>query len=131
MLERLIEKHHILVEDFGLSLEVKESLPDFGGSACLKYQTQNLSIMVTKSRDGVGYDIGNGDLSSDNWYSIDILWNYLQANDEYKKVKSISQFGFIKDNMEWLKEIFKPSNKANTEDQLYKLELKRSKKLFG
>lgn len=131
MLEKFIEKHHVLVEDFGLTLESTESVPDFGGSACLKYLGQNLSVMVTKSRDGVGYDVGNGDLSSNSWYSVDILWNHLQGNDEYKKVKSISQLGFIKDNIEWLKEIFGPSNQANTEAQLYKLELNRSKKLFG
>lgn len=131
MLDKLVEKHKSLVEKFDFDLEVKEWLPEFGGSVCLKYRSENLSVMVTNGRDGIGYDLGNGDLAEGNWYSIDILWNYLQGNDEYKKMKSVNEFDFIKERIEWLREVFSSPNQAEIEARLHQLELSRSKRLIG
>ena len=133
MLDKFVEQHKSLVENFDFDLELKEWAPDFGGSVCLKYRRESLAVMVTKSRDGVNYDVGNADLAKEHWYGIDILWNYLLGNDEYKKMKRhrISQFDFIKDHVEWLIEVFSPANQAETKARLHKLERGRSKWLFG
>ncbi|QDU49583.1 hypothetical protein [Gimesia panareensis] len=131
LLDQLVAKHRCLVENFGFDLEVKKWFPYFGGSVCLKYRSESLSVLVTKGRDGIGYDVGNGDSAKEYWYSIDILWNYLQGNDEYKKMEPNHEFDFITEQIEWLREVFSSANQAETEARLHELELSRSRILFG
>lgn len=131
MIDKLKQRNIDLICKYKLKLKLEEYLPDFGGSVSLKYGKKNFWVMVNKSRDGVVHDIGYGTLEKCEWYSIDVLWNYLHGNIDYMKAKSINESVFIRENFNWLNEIFSPSKYHKTKKILHSLELKRSKKLFG
>ncbi len=131
LLDGLIDKHKSFAEKASLSLVAEKYSPEFGGSACLIYSDGEVSLMITKSRDGVIYDCGAGEWQSDNWYSMDIIWNYLNHNAEYRKMKNSNHFSFFQESFPQIAELFRSSEKDRTARELKKLELSRSKKLFG
>lgn len=130
-LKGLVAKHKEFAEEVGLDLVAEEESPEFGGSACLKYSNGVVSLMVTKSREGISYYCADGEWRGDNWYSMDIIWNHLRQNVEYRKMKSVGHFSFLKDNFSQIVAIFQPSKKEQTASGLHNLELSRSKKLCG
>jgi hypothetical protein len=130
-LDRLIDNHRILAEKAGLSLVAEKYSPEFGGVACLIYTDGIVSLMVNKSRDGISYDCGNGEWQNDKWYSLDIIWNYLEQNSEYRKMNISNHFTFLQENFARIAEVFQSSEKVLTARKLHDLEISRSKKLFG
>lgn len=130
-IKRLIEKHEGFAREVGLEISEHEYSEEFGGSGSLKYQGETVSLLVTKSRDGLSYYVGAGDCANDDWFSVDVLWNLLQGNDQYRNMKSVNQLVFIKENFEDISGAFSVDRTGQTKEKLHLLEKSRSKKLFG
>lgn len=130
-LNKLEDKYKDLTPEFNLTLVAKGCSPEFGGSAFLIYCDDVVSLMITKSRDGIICYCSDGDWQNDNWYSMDIIWNYLKRNPEYRKMKTENHFSFFKENFNQIANIFQQDEKDHATKELHKLELSRSKTLFG
>ena len=131
VVKNLIKKHHDFAEKQGFYLVSEEYSPEFGGTVCLKYQNDGISLMVSKSRDGLCYDVGPSVPENVNWYSVDILWNFLNKHDDYKKMKQNTGLSYIQDNYEEISLAFADRQRELTLEKLHQLEISRSKKLFG
>jgi hypothetical protein len=131
VVDKLVIQHKELADHANLVLANKEYFPEFGGSVCLKYTNGTFSLMITKGRDGIGYYVGNGNVHSDNWYSIDIIWNKLKNNHSYQKMKTSSVRSVVHDNFNELIKMFSQNEREKTEERLHELEKSRSEKLLG
>lgn len=131
VVDKLIEKHETFADREGLQLLSKEHSPEFGGSVCLKYQNDRISLMITKSRDGICYDLGPGVRNNQKWYSVDIVWNLLVGNDRYRKMKNGNPFSYIQESVGVLGDLFSEEKRELTLSKLHQLEVSRSKVLFG
>lgn len=129
--DRLARQHQSFAERTNLQLVAKEQTPEFGGSACLVYSDGTVSVMITKSRDGVNYLCTDGNWQSGCWHSVDILWNHLRQNAKYRNMKRVNELHFLEENFTQIADIFQPAKRSRTAQELHQLELSRSKLLFG
>jgi hypothetical protein len=129
--ENLIKKHEEFITKLGFKIEKHEYSPEFGGSTYVIYVRGHLAIQVVKDRDGISYEFGDLlSLRKNEWYSLDIIRNFLSNKNEYIKLKYINPISFIFDNIQQLDRMFANNEREATFLRLKELIRKRGKMLF-
>lgn len=129
--ELLKENHEVFTKELGFEIQDYDYSPEFGGSTYIIYVKNTLSLLVTKSRDGIIYKLGGGpNLKKRNWFSLNIMRHFLKNMETYKKLKPVNPIKFISENINEFENAFSKKNLDFSVAKLNDLKRKRAKKLF-
>ncbi len=104
----------------------------FGTDAVLFVDSSRLRLRFVSDRDQLSLDfrpVTGADPR--HWYSIDIVRRMLQGKPETSSLLDRSYAEFLRDNLDEIEARFSEENWPSTRETLHKLELQRSKELFG
>ncbi len=109
-----------------------EVTTSFATNAVLFVDSDRLRLRFISDREQLFMDFqpvtGAG---PNDWYSIDIVRRMLQGKPERSAELDPSYAEFLRDNLDEIEARFSEENWPATRETLHKLELQRSKELFG
>jgi hypothetical protein len=104
----------------------------FGTNAVLLVESERLRLRFVSDRDQLFLDLQPADTASrKEWFSIDIVRRMLRGQRETSAVLDSSYAEFLRDNLDEIEARFSAEHWQTTREEMRKLEVRRSKELFG
>ena len=121
-----------LYEDCSCRIADSEFIPTFGGTGSITLRNDFLELKLWLDRDILFMDV-RGVSSTDpaSWFSVDILRQMLTGQVTDKAAMDHDNLSFLRARFADLQTRFDEKNLSATEESCRKLEIERSKRLFG
>jgi len=121
-----------LYEKFDCRIIDSEYVASFGGTGSVKLTNDIVELKFWLDRDRLFMDLRSTTSQSKNsWVSIDIIRQLLTGEVTDRALMDLENIEFLLEHFERIQDCFTEQNLATTESTCTKLEIQRSKRLFG